>query len=97
MNMELSTETKARPNDPLLRKYAVTDDGIVNFLESWVSPGNYLAQRLDHAGQPLDSMIVTTRELKRCSLLSNLREARSRAAVNFYRHSRMKATLGDLI
>jgi hypothetical protein len=94
--MELSTETAARPNDPLLRMYAVTSDGVINFLESWVQPGNYLAQRLNYRGEPLNSKIITTRELKHCSLLSNLREARSRAAVNFHRNQNLTAKLGDI-
>jgi hypothetical protein len=83
--------------DPLLRKYAVDLDGSILYLESWLEPGRYLAQRLDSRGQPLDSKTVTVRELKSMSLFTNLRESRAFAGNRARRYQMATAKLGDVL
>jgi hypothetical protein len=74
---DMATLTRA---DSLIRKYAVDLQGNILYLEAWLEPGRYLAQRLDWRGSPLDSQTVTVKELKGMSIYTNLRESRAFAA-----------------
>jgi hypothetical protein len=73
--------TKPRAADILLRKYAVDLEGNVNYIEQFLEPGRFLAQRLDFKGFPLDSKVMSVKEIAACRLFSNLREARGAGAV----------------
>jgi hypothetical protein len=79
--MEIFMDPNSRPGSAmLLRKYAVNHLGTINFIESFLEPGRFLAQRLDYKGTPVDSKVVTVRELAGMRLFSNLREARGYGA-----------------
>ena len=78
-----------KPTELLLRRYAVSRTGIINFLEDSVQPGWYLAQRLDHLGQPLNAQLVSMREVKGMTLHSELRSARSQAGANHARYGQL--------
>jgi hypothetical protein len=75
-----------QPSQALLRKYAIDRSGTIHFIESVLAPGQFLASRLTHTGAPLDSRIVTFKELKGMTLHSELRTSRALAAVNFHRY-----------
>jgi hypothetical protein len=80
-NQEISMNASSRATSAaLLRRYAVDIQGeAINYLERFVEPGRYLAQRLDASGFPLDSSILSVREIQAMRLFSNLREARAYA------------------
>jgi hypothetical protein len=66
----------------LLRRYAVSIDGEISYIEAFIEPGKFLAQRLNWRGLPLDSKVVRVKDLEAMKLFSNLREARATASVN---------------
>lgn len=62
----------------LLRRYAVDIKGeAINFIESFLEPGRFLAQSLDWKGFPLEGRVLTVKEIQAMRLFSNLREARA--------------------
>ncbi len=79
----------------LLKKYAVDAQGAINFIEQWLEPGRFLAQRLNHLGRPLDSKVLTVKEISSMRLFSNLREARGIASVNATRYKRFTEKLSQ--
>jgi hypothetical protein len=74
-----------KPSQALLRKYAINSRGIIHFIESVIAPGKFLANRLTHEGTPLDSTLLTFKDLQNMTLHNELRSSRALAAVNFYR------------
>ncbi len=80
-----------KPSQVLVRKYAINSRGIIHFIESVIAPGQFLVSRLTHTGQPLDSQLVTFRELKLMTMHNELRSARALAAVNFHRYGQSDA------
>jgi hypothetical protein len=91
-------DANSRPGTAmLLKKYAVDTQGAINFIESFLEPGRFLAQRLDHLGKPLDSKVLTVKEIAAMRLFTNLREARAVAGMTATRNAKMRATFGDLI
>lgn len=76
-----------KPSQALLKKYAIDSRGVIHFIESVLAPGQFLASRLDYLGQPLDSKMVSFKELKSMTLHNELRSSRALAAVNFYRNN----------
>lgn len=90
-------DPNSRPGSALLlRKYAVDSEGIINFIESFLEPGRFLAQRLNFKGAPLDSKVLTVKEISVMRLFTNLREARAVSGLTSTRNKAMKAKLGDL-
>jgi hypothetical protein len=79
----------SKPTDALLRRYAVNRYGVIHFLETSPQPGWFLAERLNHVGQPLNAQLVPMREIKRMSLHSELRSARSQAGANHSRYGQL--------
>jgi hypothetical protein len=71
-------DLNSRPGSAaLLRRYAVDTEGNINFIESFVEPGRFMAQRLDYRGFPIDGKILSVREIQAMAIFTNLREARS--------------------
>jgi hypothetical protein len=65
----------------LLRRYCVDIEGrAINYIENFLEPGRYLAQRLDWRGHPLEGVILSVKEIQAMKLYSNLREARAYCA-----------------
>jgi hypothetical protein len=88
-------DANSRPGSAiLLRKYAVDTEGNVNYIESFLEPGRFLAQRLDFKDFPLDSKIMTVKEIAVCRLFSNLREARGAAAIAAKKYAQFVANGG---
>ena len=64
----------------LCRRYCVDIEGkAINYIEGFLEPGRYLAQRLDWRGHPLESAILSVKEIAGMKLFTNLREARAYA------------------
>ena len=76
-----------KPSQALLRRYAIDSRGVIHFIESVLAPGQFLASRLDYLGQPLDSKMVTFKELKTMTMHNELRSARALSAVNYFRNN----------
>jgi hypothetical protein len=74
-----------KPSQAMLRRYAIDSRGIIHFIEAVVAPGRFLANRLTHEGSPLDSTLLTFKDLKGMVLHNELRSSRALAAVNFHR------------
>jgi hypothetical protein len=79
--LETSMDPNSRPGTAaLLRRYCVDVEGkAINFIESFLEPGRFLAQALDYKGFPLEGRVLTVREIQAMKLFTNLREARAYA------------------
>jgi hypothetical protein len=60
---------------------------VIHFLETSPQPGWFLAQRLNHLGEPLDAKFVPMRQIKTMTLHSELRSARAQAGANNSRYA----------
>jgi hypothetical protein len=87
----MTQQMPARPPDSLERRYAVNFEGLIYYVENWAQPGYYLCQRLDFKGTPIDSKLTPLKELAKMTLYTNLREARSQAAVTACKYASLKA------
>jgi hypothetical protein len=66
--------------DALLRKYAISQEGLIHFIQTSLERGRFHVEILNYRGEPQGSRVMSAKQLEGMTLHNELRSARAFAA-----------------